>query len=33
MGIKNFYDYTIDDFKIYNIGEIKKLSNKLELAI
>ena len=33
MGNKNFYDYTIDDFKIYNIGEIKKLSNKLELAI
>jgi thymidylate synthase len=30
---KNFYDYTIDDFKIYNVEEIKKLSNKLELAI
>lgn len=30
---KNFFDYTIDDFKITGIDNIKKLSNKLELAI
>ena len=30
---KNFYDYTIDDFKVYNIDKITKLSSKLELAI
>ena len=30
---KNFYDYTINDFKIYNTEKIKKLNNKLELAI
>jgi thymidylate synthase len=30
---KNFYDYTIEDFKIYNTENIKKLSNKIELAI
>jgi thymidylate synthase len=30
---KNFYDYTIDDFKIYNVDKITKLSSELELAI
>ena len=30
---KNFYDYTIEDFKIYNTENIKKLINKIELAI
>jgi thymidylate synthase len=30
---KNFYDYTIDDFKVYNVDKITKLSSKLELAI
>lgn len=30
---KNFYDYTINDFKIYNIDKITKLSSQLELAI
>jgi thymidylate synthase len=30
---KNFYDYTIDDFKIHNISGITKLNSKLELAI
>ncbi len=30
---KSFYDYTIDDFKIYNPSGIKKLSNTLEIAI
>ena len=30
---KNFYDYTIDDFKVYNIDKITKLSSQLELAI
>jgi len=30
---KSFYDFTIDDFKIINTDNIKKLENKLELAI
>jgi thymidylate synthase len=30
---KNFYDYTIDDFKIYNLSGIKKIESPLELAI
>lgn len=30
---KNFYDYVIDDFKIYNISNITKLTSVLELAI
>ena len=30
---KNFYEYTIDDFKIHNISSITKLNSKLELAI
>lgn len=30
---KNFYDYTINDFKITGISDIKKLKSKLELAI
>ncbi len=30
---KNFYDYTIDDFKIYNCDKIKKIESPLELAI
>lgn len=30
---RNFYEYTIDDFKISGINGIKKLSNNLELAI
>ena len=30
---KNFYEYTIDDFKITNIDGIEKLKSKLELAI
>jgi len=30
---KNFYDYTIDDFKVYNVDKITKLSSNLELAI
>jgi len=30
---KNFYDYTIDDFQIYNIEDITKIKSKLELAI
>ena len=30
---KNFYEYTIDDFKVYNIDKITKLSSQLELAI
>lgn len=31
--VKNFYDYTIDDFIISDIGGIEKLSQKLEIAI
>jgi len=30
---KNFYDYTIEDFKVYNVDKITKLSSELELAI
>ena len=30
---KNFYDYTINDFKIYNIDKIMKINSQLELAI
>ena len=33
MENKNFYDYTINDFKIYNVDKITKLSSELELAI
>jgi len=32
-NIKNFYEYTIDDFIISNIEGIKKLTNRLEIAI
>ena len=31
--MKNFYDYMIDDFKIYNIDKIMKINSQLELAI
>jgi thymidylate synthase len=30
---KNFYDYTIDDFKFYNLDKIKKIESSLEIAI
>ena len=30
---KNFYDYTIDDFKIYNVDKIMKINSQLEMAI
>jgi thymidylate synthase len=30
---KNFYDYTIDDFKVYDTDKIEKLKSNLELAI
>lgn len=30
---KNFYDYTIDDFLIHNVSDIKKLTTPLEIAI
>ena len=30
---KNFYDYTIDDFEIVGIEDIKKINSPLELAI
>lgn len=30
---KNFYDYTINDFEIIGVEKIKKLENKLEIAI
>ena len=30
---KNFYDYTIDDFNVYNVDKITKLGSELELAI
>ena len=32
-GNKDFYEYTIDDFKIYNVDKIEKLSKPLEIAI
>ena len=31
--VKNFYDYTVDDFIISDINGIEKLSQKLEIAI
>jgi thymidylate synthase len=31
--VKNFYDYTVDDFIISDIDGIEKLSQKLEIAI
>jgi len=30
---KNFYDYILEDFKVYNIEGIKKITSELELAI
>ena len=30
---KNFYDYTINDFKVKNIKDIKKIESNLEIAI
>lgn len=30
---KNFYDYTIDDFKVYNVNKIMKINSQLEMAI
>lgn len=30
---KDFYDYTIDDFKVFNVDKIMKINSKLELAI
>jgi len=33
VGNKDFYDYIIDDFKIYNVDKIEKLSKPLEIAI
>lgn len=33
IGNKNFYEYNLDDFKIYNVDNIKKISSELELAI
>jgi thymidylate synthase len=33
MENKNFYDYSIYDFKTYNLSEIKKIESPLELAI
>jgi thymidylate synthase len=30
---KNFYDYTIDDFKVYNVDKIVKINSQLEMAI
>jgi thymidylate synthase len=30
---KNFYDYTIDDFKVYNVDKIMKIKSQLEIAI
>jgi thymidylate synthase len=33
LSNKNFYDYSIDDFKIIDTEGIEKLSSKLELAI
>ena len=33
MKNKNFYDYTIDDFKIHNVSKILKINSQLEMAI
>ncbi len=33
MENKNFYDYTIDDFKIHNVSKIMKINSQLEMAI
>jgi thymidylate synthase len=33
LNNKNFYDFTIDDFKISNIEGIQKIKSPLELAI
>lgn len=33
IGNKNFYEYTIEDFKIYNIEGITKIQSPLEIAI
>lgn len=30
---KNFYDYTVEDFSIYNMDKITKIKSQLELAI
>jgi len=30
---KNFYDYTIEDFKVYNVDKIMKINSQLEMAI
>jgi thymidylate synthase len=30
---KNFYDYTIEDFKVHNVDKITKLSSELEVSI
>lgn len=30
---KDFYDYTIEDFKVFNVGRILKINSQLELAI
>jgi thymidylate synthase len=30
---KNFYDYTTEDFKVYNMDKITKIKSQLELAI
>jgi len=32
-GYKNFYDFNIDDFEIFNVDSIPKLQSTLELAI
>ena len=33
MENKNFYDYSIDDFKIHNVSKILKINSQLEMAI
>ena len=33
MENKNFYDYTIEDFKVYNVDKIMKINSQLEMAI
>tara|TARA_R110002020_G_scaffold456896_1_gene673627 strand:- start:1024 stop:1269 length:246 start_codon:yes stop_codon:yes gene_type:complete len=32
-GNKSFYQYKIEDFKVYNTKNIKKLSKSLEIAV